>query len=291
MYMNFMRILLTGGAGFIGLQWCNRLVSKGHSVVVLDNLSANPKPDFPKGVIFIKGDICKPSDIENAFSHGPFDRIDHLAADPHVKESAERPLENFQNNVVGTLNMLEACRKHNVPSFLFTSTSTVYGRAKVIPTPEDAPFLPISNYGASKAAAECYIMSYAHTYGFRAYILRLANITGPTSMHGVIPDFKRKLAANPRELEILGDGTQKKSYLDINICLSAFEKILRVSKEQVSIFNIGAARQMTVTQIADMVVKQMKLSPAPKYKFSGKMRGGWKGDVEEFLLDVTKMES
>ena len=285
-----MKVLLTGGAGFIGLQWAKRLVGGGHQVVVLDNLSAGIKPVFPAGVRFIKGDVRNEKDIQRAFEHGPFGRIDHLAADPYVKESAERPRESFENNVVGTLNMLEAARKNSVPRFLFTSTSTVYGRAKRLPTPEDAALAPISNYGASKAAAECYVMSYARTYGIRAYIFRLANITGPTSNHGVIPDFKKKLLTNPDELEILGDGTQKKSYLDIEECLSYFELALSKSREQVNVFNIGSDSQMSVVDIADEICEQMKLPKKPKYRFSGTKRGGWVGDVEDMLLDIRKIK-
>ena len=285
-----MNILLTGGAGFIGLEWAKRLAIPENKLVILDNLSAGPKPAFPAGAIFIKGDIRNQNDIEKAFSHGPFSRIDHLAADPCVKESAQRPEESFQNNMVGTLNMLEACRKHKVPGFMFTSTSTVYGRARKIPTPEDAPSIPISNYGASKAAAEAYIMSYSRTYGFKSHIFRLANITGPTSTHGVIPDFRKKLAANRDELEILGDGTQRKSYLGIDECLDCFELALSKSKEQVNIFNIGSETQMSVVEIADLVCKQMGLPKKPKYKFTGSQRAGWTGDVEDMLLDIRKIK-
>ncbi len=284
-----MRILVTGGAGFIGRHWCRRLMEKKHEVVVLDNLSSGTKDSLPSSIAFIKGDIRQPADIARAFELGPFERIDHFAALSSVLESAEKPEAYFENNVLGTLHLLEACRAHNVPSFLFASSSTVYGRASVLPTPEDAPLSPISNYGASKAAGECYVMSYARTYNFKAYILRLANITGPDATQGLKADLRRKLAKNSRELSMFGDGTQSKSYMDIEDALDALELVLEKSAEDVNVFNICSERSMTVREIADSVCREMGC--APKYKFSKKGRGGWVGDVEDMLLSTQKLHS
>ncbi len=280
-----MNILLTGGAGFIGYQWCRRLAAKGHKVVVLDNLSAGPKPKFPAGVRFIKGDILRPDDVSRAFEFGPFDRIDHLAAESSVPLSSKSPLSGFENNVLGTVYLLEACRLHHVPEFLFTSSSTVYGRAAV-PTPEEAPFSPASNYGASKAAAECYVMSYARIYGFRARILRLANIIGPTATKGVMAELRAKLSKNRKMLKILGDGTQAKSFLPVEDALDLFEIVLEKSTESVGIYNIGSGKMTTIREIADAVCRDMDCHPV--YAFS-KTRGGWSGDVEEMNLSVKKV--
>jgi len=147
----------------------------------------------------------------------------HLAANPEVKLSSTCPEIHYQQNVVATFNLLEAIRKTgNIKTFIFTSSSTVYGEPTKIPTPEDyAPLKPISVYGASKLACEALISAYAHTYGFKAIIYRLANIVGPRNKHGVIHDFMQKLKTKPKELEILGDGTQNKSYLYINDCIEA----------------------------------------------------------------------
>jgi UDP-glucose 4-epimerase len=141
----------------------------------------------------------------------------HLAANPEVKIGSTDPNIHFQQNIVATHNLLELMRKaERQPTLVFTSTSTVYGEASEIPTPEDyAPLIPISTYGASKLACEALITVYAYTYGFKAIIYRLANIVGPRSRHGVIFDFVEKLRRSPGQLEMLGDGTQTKSYLHV----------------------------------------------------------------------------
>jgi len=285
-----MAILVTGGAGFIGKQWAEWLAMNGNSVTVLDNLSGAPKPDFNNKIEFFKGDILNQKDLDAVFSNGKFERVDHLAAHPHVKESAGRPVEFFNNNSVGTFNLLESCRKYGVSHISFTSTSTVYGLAEKIPTPEDAPLLPISNYGSTKMAGEAMLMSYASTYGMRATIFRLANIVGPTATHGVIPDFVAKLKKNPKKLEILGNGTQKKSYLFIDDLLSGFEIALaKGGNKGVFVYNVGSEEQLTTLEIAKTVSREMGLTP--EFRFSGKTRAGWIGDVPDMLLDVKKLKA
>jgi UDP-glucose 4-epimerase len=194
--------------------------------------------------------------------------------------------------VVATHNLLEYLRKTNSnPSLVFTSTSTVYGEATKLPTPEDyAPLMPISTYGASKLASEALISAYAHNYNFKALILRLANIIGSRSQHGVIYDFAQKLKKNPRELEILGDGTQTKSYLHITDCIEAIQLGLTKSSKQVEIYNVGSEDQINVKDIAQIVIEEMKLKKV-KLKLTGGVDGGrgWKGDVKNMLLDVRKI--
>ena len=146
-----------------------------------------------------------------------------MAATPEVRVGSTNPDIHFQQNVVATHNLQESVRKtKNKPTVIFTSTFAVFGEPTKIPTPEDyAPLKPISTYGASKLACEALISVYAYTYGLKAIIYRLANIVGPRSKHGVIYDFIQKLDKNPKELEILGDGTQNRSYLHVNDCVEA----------------------------------------------------------------------
>jgi len=195
------------------------LMARGDYVCVFDNLSTGSlenvghwlgHPNFT----FIRGDLLSQSDLKK-LEVDDYNVIFHLAANPEVKIGSTDPSIHFQQNVVATYNLLERVRRaEEGPILVFTSTSTVYGEALKIPTPEDyAPLKPISTYGASKLACEALISAYAYTYGFKAVILRLANIVGPRSRHGVIHDFIQKLRKNPHELEILGDGTQTKSYL------------------------------------------------------------------------------
>lgn len=282
-----MEILITGGAGFIGSHLAEKL-SRNNKILVFDNLSSGKK-DFLKTVEckIIDADITNKDAIVSACEG--VEMVYHMAASPDVRRSTTKPLDTFRNNVVGTVNVLEACRNNGVKKIIFASSSTVYGIADIVPTPEEAPILPISNYGAAKAACENYIMSYSYLYGIHGIILRYANIIGPRTTHGVIYDFYNKLKANPKELEILGDGTQKKSYLHVSDCVGATILSTKASEKPFDIFNVCAKDQITVKKIADIIVSHLGLSDV-KYKYTGG-KIGWKGDVPKFLLDSKKLVS
>lgn len=278
-----MRILVTGGAGFIGSHLADALLNKGNEVIVIDDLSAGKKENVAKGAKLAVKNILKDEiagelkDVETVF---------HMAADPDVQSSAEDPRKSFEQNVTGTFRVLEACRKADVKGFVFASTSTVYGDARIIPTPEDYPCTPISNYGASKLACEAYCSSYAYSYGIKSTVLRYANIIGERSNHGVMHDFYRKLKNNSTELEILGDGKQDKSYLHVSDCVSA---TITASEKQSKIygaFNVGSNEKHTTDEIAKMVCKHMGCTP--KFRYTGGERG-WTGDVNLMLLDIKKI--
>ena len=279
-----MKTVVTGGAGFIGSHLVDSLVSRGHEVIVIDNhLSGlSYKNDKAK---YVEKDITKDNltedleDTEAAF---------HLAADPNVKTSAEDPRRNFELNVLGTFNVLEACRKTDVKHVVFTSTSTVYGEAEKMPTPEDYPCEPISNYGASKLAGEAYLSSYANSYEIKGTSLRYANIFGERSNHGVMFDFFHKLKKNPKKLKILGDGKQEKSYLHIEDCIPATLTAFKKQKKNYDIFNVGSREKTTVNEIAELVSKELNVSP--EFSYTGGERG-WIGDVPVMLLDVKKLEA
>jgi UDP-glucose 4-epimerase len=228
-------ILVTGGAGFIGSHLVDRLVELD-KVVVLDNLSSGRREFVNEEAEIHIVDLAE-DPIEN-FLRGA-DEVWHLAANPDVRIGSEKPEEIYRNNVLATYRLLEAMRKVGVRKIIFTSTSTVYGEAKQIPTPEDCPAHPISIYGASKLACEALIESYCHTFDFQAYIYRFANVIGKRSTHGVVYDFIKKLRYNPHELEILGNGEQNKSYIYIEDCVSAIFCGLN-AEEKVNIFNIGS---------------------------------------------------
>ncbi|MDI9611309.1 MAG: NAD-dependent epimerase/dehydratase family protein [Archaeoglobaceae archaeon] len=276
-------ILVTGGAGFIGSHLVDKLVELD-KVVVLDNLSSGRKEFVnPKAELHV---VDLASDPLTNFLKGT-EEVWHLAANPDVRIGAEKPDEIYRNNILATYKILEAMREANVKRIIFTSTSTVYGEAKQIPTPEEYPTHPISIYGASKLSCEAMIESYCHTFGIQAYIFRFANVIGRRSTHGVIYDFIKKLKANPRELEILGNGEQNKSYVYIDDCISAMFAGLK-AKERVNIFNIGSEDQIKVRRIAEIVAEEMGLNP--KFKFTGGDRG-WKGDVPVMLLSVEKLKT
>jgi UDP-glucose 4-epimerase len=174
-----------------------------------------------------------------------------------------------------------------VKKIAFPSSSVIYGEAKKVPTPEDyGPLMPISLYGASKLAAEGLITAYCHTFGFQSWIFRFANIVGRRQTHGVIVDFIEKLKKNPRELEILGNGKQNKSYLLVEECVDAMLFAIENSNERINIFNLGNKDRINVTKIAKILCEETGIKP--KFRYTGTERG-WPGDVPRMMLDIKKI--
>ena len=290
------KVLVTGGAGFIGSNLVDSLLSDHFKVAVFDNLGSGSY-DYvkntlgKKGFAFMQGDLLDEKTILTAVKG--FNIIWHLAANPEVRLSSVNPEIHFRQNIVATYNLLEAIRKSDVKVLGFTSTSTVYGDATKIPTPEDyAPLEPISVYGASKLACEALVSAYANTYGFKVTVCRLANVVGSRSRHGVIYDFVQKLRNDPRTLEILGDGDQAKSYLNIDDCIRAMRLSLEKQNRNFEIYNVGSEDQVNVKTIAKIVIEEMGLRRI-KLTFSGGFNGGrgWIGDVKIMMLDVSKLKS
>lgn len=284
--------IVTGGAGFIGSHLVDTLVRRGDRVMVIDSLSAGARSNIAhhlkdNRVQLVVADLL--SDRWQATLDGA-DRIYHLAADPDVRQSAITPNGPIKNNICATFRVLEAIRLHTVPEIIFTSTSTVYGDATIIPTPEEyTPLEPISVYGASKLACEALISSYSHSFGMKAWIFRFANIIGARSGHGIIPDFIKKLAHDPREIEILGDGKQTKSYLGVQECVDAMLYAVDHSRAAVNTFNIGSEDWIDAKTIADIVAEEMHLSNI-RYRFTGGERG-WIGDVPRMQLSLEKIKA
>ncbi len=277
-----MRILVTGGAGFIGSHIVDRLIEMGNEVTVYDNLSSGNAEFVNENAEFVKLDLVH--DIQR-MKLDDFDEVWHIAANPDVRIGEQSPAKIYENNIQATYNLLEAMREAGVGKIIFTSTSTVYGEAE-IPTPEEHPTYPISIYGASKLACEALIFSYCHTFDMQSWIYRFANVIGRRSNHGVIFDFIHKLLKNPNRLEILGDGEQNKSYIYIDDCVEAIIYGLKAN-EKINIFNIGSDDQIKVKRIAEIVSKAMGLNP--EFVFTGGKRG-WKGDVPVMFLSNEKLK-
>ena len=286
-----MRSVVTGGAGFIGSHLVDQLVAQGDIVTVIDSLVTSDLSHLnhhinSESIRFVQADLL--SDGWQSACAGA-DRIYHLAADPDVRESAKNPDAQLNNTIVATHRVLEAMRIHEVPEFVFTSTSTIYGEATIIPTPENyTPLEPVSVYGASKLACEALISAYCHSFDRKSWIFRFANIIGERSGHGVITDFIRKLKENPKELEILGDGKQMKSYLEVGECIAAVLFGVAHSKNTVNYLNIGSEDWIDVTTIAEIVAEEMHL-PDVKFRYTGGSRG-WVGDVPKMQLSIGRMK-
>ena len=277
------RICITGGGGFVGSHLADSLLAD-NEIVVVDNFANGNREWVPGDADLVEGDLRDPSVLEEAIT----DRTDivfHFAADKAV--DSDDPDAQFRDNTELTAAVLERMRAVGCERIAFTSSSTVYGEAPR-PTPEDyAPLEPISAYGAAKLAEEALLSVYAHSYGFRVWCFRFANIVGPRLQLGaVIPDFIHKLRADPTELEILGDGRQEKSYMHIEDCVDAMEHVVETAEEPMNTYNLGTRTTTSVRRIADIVADVMGVDP--EHAFTGGERG-WVGDVPRMRLSIEKL--
>jgi len=296
----FAKVLVAGGAGFIGSHLVDRLMQMGIFVRVVDNLSSGSLENI-KGWLsdslfeFVHGDLKDLAVAEEAVDG--VEVVFHLAANPEVRVAEVDPSIHFRENLLTTFNVLEAMRKsEKAKCIVFFSSSTVYGEPNRLPTPEDyGPLLPISVYGASKLGCESLINAYCHTFGIRGIVFRLANIVGDRSTHGIVVDFIHKLLKNSEELEILGDGNQTKSYLHVEDFVEAVFIALRAfldEEKKIEVYNVGSLDTVDVKSIAGIVAEEMGL-PNLKFRFTGGVDGGrgWKGDVKTMLLSAEKLLS
>ena len=292
------RVTVTGGAGFIGSCLTEELLNRDCKVTVIDDFSTGTIQNIRHltknpSLRVVREDLKNPRKLAKIVKE--HDLIFHLAANPEVRVGQTAPKVHFEENVLATFNLLEAVRRAGAEkTVIFTSTSTVYGEASEMPTPEDyGPLIPISTYGASKLASEALITSYVHTFSLKGLVLRLANVVGAKSNHGVIFDFAKKISENSEELEILGDGTQEKSYLHVTDLTEALVHLTENCLENVgktAIFNVGSEDRMTVKEIARVVAGEMGF-PKIRFRFTGGVDGGrgWKGDVKNMQLSIQKL--
>ena len=289
-----MRHFVTGGAGFIGSHLVDRLLKDpSNSVTVYDNLSSG-REDFirhqfgNKRFRFVKGDLLDLPAVREALKGSEF--VHHLAANPDIRLGTAVPETDLRQGTIATFNLLEAMRATGVSKVAFSSSSVVYGEAEKIPTPEDfGPLVPISLYAASKLGAEGLVTAYCHSFDMQCWIFRFANVIGPRSTHGVIFDFINKLKKDPHELEILGDGKQRKAYLTVDDCVDAMLYVIGRAQDTVNIFNLGCEDQVNVTRIAEIIREEMGL-PGATFRYTGGERG-WKGDVRAMLLSIDRLKA
>ena len=294
-----LRALITGGAGFIGSATAKALVNSGWEVVVYDNFSFGSHDNLAElahgsrshTMKVIVGDCIRLKNVKDAIRD--CDAVFHFAANPEVRMELSTPEQCFTQNVIATQVVLEAFRESRANTIVFASTSTVYGDAKTLPTPEEyGPLTPISIYGASKLAGEALVGSYCRAFDKHGIILRLANVIGPRSKHGVVSEFVAKLDKNPNELSIMGGGTQKKSYIYIDDCVNGIMATIKHPGELGEVFNLGSDDSMSVKEIGTLVARTMGLK-APHFRLDGGLPDGrgWIGDVKMMLLDVTRLKS
>lgn len=218
------------------------------------------------------------------------DYVFHMAANADIKDNLFEPEKCLKQNTVATSNMLEAMRAADVKGISFASTGSVYGEPDVYPTPEDAPFpVQTSMYGASKLACEGLLEAYSTGFGFKVRIFRFVSLMGERYTHGCVFDFYRKLSRNKKELLILGNGKQRKSYLYVKDCVDAMFMAIDAAKQDLNIYNLGHDECIEVTAIADIVCEELGLDNV-RYRYAGGERG-WVGDSPFIHLDITKIKA
>jgi UDP-glucose 4-epimerase len=286
-----MRVLITGGAGFVGSHLCARLLRRGDEVVALDDLSRGRadflepfagRPDFR----FVRADCNDPKAMDDALDR-PTDAIVHLAANSDIAASNADRRVDLDATFRTTFAVAEAAGRHRVGQVVFASTSAVYGEVDA-PTREDhGPLVPISFYGAAKLASEAWLCASAHRLGFRAWVVRFPNVVGEHATHGVLFDFLARLRADPSALDVLGDGRQRKLYLYVHDLLDGLDHVWRhAPADPVAVVNLGPdGPGTTVRTIAETVVRELGLDVPIRYGASDR---GWPGDVPRFDLDLSR---
>jgi UDP-glucose 4-epimerase len=287
-----MHYLITGGGGFIGSNLADRLLALDHRVTIYDNFSTG-FPRFIENATSNPNFTCIRSDLLDADalvkSASGVDFVFHLAANADVRFGTDHPRRDLEQNTIATFNVLEAVRLNKVPGIAFSSTGSVYGEAKVIPTPEDAPFpIQTSLYAASKLAGEGMIAAYCEGFGLKAWIFRFVSILGDRYTHGHVFDFYRKLSQDPTRLAVLGNGQQRKSYLHIQDCIDAMLTAIAQADERVNVFNLGTDHFCQVVDSIGWICDELGVKP--QLEFSGGERG-WIGDNPFIFLDTEKIRA
>ena len=288
-----MRALVTGGAGFIGSHLIDELVDAGYEVKIIDNLSSGDlnlishQPEAGN-VEFVKGDLTVLDDVMQATKN--IDCVFHMAANPDIRLGTQITDTDLKQGTIATYNILESMRVNGVKKIVFASSSVVYGEDAPMPTPEShGPCLPISLYGASKLGSEGLITSWVGTFDFQAWIFRFANIIGERGTHGVIFDFIHKLKRDNSRLEVLGNGLQEKSYMEVKDCVKAMMHIYNSKNSPINLYNLGSHDTCSVRRIAEIVVEETGFDNAT-IEYTGGDRG-WAGDIPRAMLSIEKMLS
>lgn len=286
-----MKALVTGGAGFIGSHLVDLLLAHGHSVVAMDSLVEGRMENLShlkrnKRFKFVKADLRNQRATGKVVAGN--DAIFHMAAQANIRKSLSDHRADLENNLLGTVNILEAMKVHKVKELIFASTSAVYGEATIRPTPESYAPLQTSLYGASKLSCEAFAEAFTEFTDMKFWAFRFSNVVGERLRRGVIWDFVHKLLKNPRELEVLGDGGQIREYIDIRDCLSGIMAGYTKLDKRTNIFNLAVEDNKTVDEVADIVTEVMGLKKVTR-KYTGGKRG-WIGDNPILHLDITKLK-
>lgn len=291
------KVFITGAAGFIGSNMVDRLLADGVEAVGWDDFSTGQSDFLTKARTnsrfqMTNGDNLDTDGLQRAMAG--CDTVFHFAANADVRFGLNHPRRDLEQNTISTFNVLEAMRSNGIKRIAFSSTGSVYGESAVIPTPEDAPFpIQTSLYAASKVAGETLIHSYCEGFGFEGYIFRFVSILGERYTHGHVFDFYKQLLEHPEHLRILGDGTQRKSYLHVGDCINAILHVMGkatalAARHRVETYNLGCNEYVQVNDSVAIICKALGLQPELEYTGGSK---GWVGDNPFIFLDTAKVRA
>ena len=291
-----MKVLIVGGAGFIGSYVVDHLLAKNlaSSVLVYDNFASGKQWHLrqhagdPRLTVWEKN--IYDADIFKAAQGAEL--TVHLASNPDIARAATEPDIDFREGTALTQIVLEAARKAACPYILYASGSGVYGDTGTLTVAEDfTPMRPISTYGASKLAGEALICSYCAMFGLKAAVFRFGNVVGGRQTHGVAYDFLRKLRADPTQLEVMGNGTQSKPYIDVGDVVEAMFTAYRVQAEPFDVYNVAPDDFLSVREIVDIVLEELRIPPGQCAVRYGEQDRGWKGDVPIVRLNCERIHA
>ena len=285
-----MHFLITGGSGFIGSNLIPRLLEDSHHVSVFDvkPLEACSRlQSFLDQIEYQQIDFQNLSQIKSQLRN--FDTVIHLFGRANTRVGSSTDLD-LNQGPIAPYNILEAMKINQIPKIIFSSGPGVYGNPKQFPTNEETgPFLPVSLYGAAKLASEGLISAYCNLFNIQSWIFRFGNVVGNGMTRGVIFDLISKLKRDPKNLEILGNGKQKKDLIFIDDCISGILTAFHNSNERVNLFNLSSGTTLTVNDIVDIIIDTMKLKNVEITHTGGKT--GWVGDVSKIHLDASKLRN
>lgn len=288
-----MRVLITGGAGFIGSRLVGRLLRRGDEVCVVDDMSLGSRDNLAAHVgdarlHLVESDVCAPRFREVCLELRP-ERVYHLAANSDIQRGIRHTRTDLDRTFLTTFHTLDAMRECGAKELVFASTSAIYGEAEGELREDHGPLAPISLYGAAKLASEGYVSAYCHLFGIRAWQFRFPNVVGPNLSHGVIYDFVRKLLRERTRLEVLGNGTQTKPYLHVDDLLDAIDLALAHPASPVATYNVAGEGVTSVREIAEIVREATGLCDA-RIEYGSSDRG-WPGDVPRFAYDTSRIRA
>ena len=286
------KVIVTGCAGFIGSTLVDRLLKLNFYVVGIDNLTTGrlvflKNPLKNKKFKFYKCDLLNFAEVNRIFKKS--EMVFHFAANADVRYGHKHPRKDLEQNTIVTYNVLESMRKKGIKKIVFCSTGSVYGEPKIFPTSENNPFpIQTSFYGASKLAGESLIQAYSEAYDMKGWIFRFVSILGNRYSHGHVYDFCKQIINHPKYLNVLGNGNQKKSYLNVDDCIEAILVAIKKSNKKINIFNLGTDEYINVKQSINIICNLLKVKP--KIYFLGGKRG-WIGDSPFIFLNTKKIKS